>query len=342
MESLNALLTLIGLALLLFTVYLANAVQAAGESESALLHGLLLIVIVFTSSLSAGIVQAALTGDTEAFGRPLPVGAGLLLAALTLALLIGGLGLIGRASWRQRLARWLPGCKADSPVHLTAAVLCLALLVYTIANLVASGGVAGIAEGLAADGIRLSEVVINQVLWVIAALLGVGLWLRRTPSAVAQRLGLRVPTLDDLVWGASVGIGGVVLVLLLGAIGALFSDPAALAEQSAAAQQIAAAFATLPSALVMALTVSIGEEVLFRGALQPIFGVAVTSVFFVALHTQYALTPATFGLLLVTFGFAWLRQQHSTTAAIVAHFVYNFLQLALVIAAARLLENGVP
>jgi membrane protease YdiL (CAAX protease family) len=86
--------------------------------------------------------------------------------------------------------------------------------------------------------------------------------------------------------------------------------------------------------------VALGEEVFFRGALQPVFGLGLTSVFFALLHTQYTLTPASAGIFLVSLGMGWLRQRYSTTAAIFAHFAYNFIQLALVALANMALNGG--
>jgi uncharacterized protein len=68
---------------------------------------------------------------------------------------------------------------------------------------------------------------------------------------------------------------------------------------------------------------------LFRGALQPVFGLWITSIFFALLHTQYTLTPASLTIVVVALGLGWLRRRYSTAASIVAHFVYNFVLLAL-------------
>ena len=110
---------------------------------------------------------------------------------------------------------------------------------------------------------------------------------------------------------------------------ALFVTPEQLAEQTAASQQLAQSFDTLPMILLLAVSVAIGEEVLFRGALQPIFGIGLTSAFFALLHTQYTLTPASFGIFFVSLGIGWLRFRSNTMAAMSAHFVYNFIQLFL-------------
>ena len=75
----------------------------------------------------------------------------------------------------------------------------------------------------------------------------------------------------------------------------------------------------------MAVIPAVSEEVFYRGALQPILGVMLSSLFFTITHTQYGLTPATLILFVVSLGFAWLRLRYHTSAAIFAHAVFNFL-----------------
>jgi membrane protease YdiL (CAAX protease family) len=83
--------------------------------------------------------------------------------------------------------------------------------------------------------------------------------------------------------------------------------------------------------LLLSVIVAIGEEVFFRGALQPIFGNVLTTIIFTALHTQYTLTPATILIVATSLALGWLRSRYSTSASIIAHFVYNFIQLAIAV-----------
>jgi uncharacterized protein len=103
--------------------------------------------------------------------------------------------------------------------------------------------------------------------------------------------------------------------------------------QSRAAESLAQAFATLPLAFILSSSAAIGEEIFYRGALQPVFGNLVTSVFFAVMHTQVLLTPGVVLIFIVSYVLGVLRARQSTTAAIIAHFVYNFVQLLLLILA---------
>ena len=53
------------------------------------------------------------------------------------------------------------------------------------------------------------------------------------------------------------------------------------------------------------------------------------ALIFALTHMQYALTPATLIILGVAVAFGWIRMRYNTTVAIVTHFFYNFIPLAL-------------
>ena len=121
------------------------------------------------------------------------------------------------------------------------------------------------------------------------------------------------------------------LSIVLGAVWSALTPAADLKAQTVAAEQIGRAINTLPLALLVSLTSAIGEEIFFRGALQPVFGIPLTSVFFALFHIQYTLTPASVLIFVVALGLGWLRSRYSTSASIIAHFVYNFVPLTLAI-----------
>ena len=81
---------------------------------------------------------------------------------------------------------------------------------------------------------------------------------------------------------------------------------------------------------LVAFTAGVGEELLFRGALQPIFGNLIVSIFFVMMHSQYILTPASLIILLVSLVFGFLRTYYTTPSAMMAHFVYNFTPFVII------------
>lgn len=326
------------------TTYVANQHQVTGEYERllrALQYGILAMMIAFSFTIlqfslieSAGVADMADSPPVQVDGL-----AGSAHFAFSLALGYAVLRIINSDEWRMRLQQLLgrtAGFNPQSPVHITAVILTATMLSLTIGQLILSGGVSGLAQTYETQGVSLRDVVFNQVIWLVFALLGVGLFLRRTPSETMARLGLRFPTTSDVIWGVGIGLLSFGLIIVFGLISVALFSPEQLESQNAASAQIARAFGTVPAAFLMSAAVAVGEEVLFRGALQPVFGVAFTSIFFVVLHVQYALSPATIALLAVTLLLAYLRRARSTTAAIIAHFVYNFIQLWLATLASSL------
>jgi hypothetical protein len=75
---------------------------------------------------------------------------------------------------------------------------------------------------------------------------------------------------------------------------------------------------------------------LFRGALQPVFGILGTSIVFAVSHTQYGLTPATLTVFLLSLVLGVIRQRSNTTVAIFVHAGYNFLLGLLALLASTL------
>jgi hypothetical protein len=71
--------------------------------------------------------------------------------------------------------------------------------------------------------------------------------------------------------------------------------------------------------------VGIGEELLFRGALQPRYGIILTSILFALLHSQYGFTFITLGTFVLGCVLGVLAKRYGTTHSIIAHSLYNTL-----------------
>ncbi len=332
MDIFSLIITFIGIAYIGFTMYLANQ-EAVTPQRGGLLRGLLYGVAGLAFVYNFIILQSAfLPADPQS--PPIGVTAALISFGLTMILSIISAQIVASELARTRLRRWLPGSASYDPnsvVHTTAVVLVLALISLTVGQFVMGGGISGLAQNLAAEGVNYGDMVFEESLWVFAALLGVGFMLRRTPQQTLIRLGLRLPTRENIRAGIVTGLALYGLVIVMGIIWTLTVSPEQLQQQTAASQQLARSFNSLGIALVISLAVGIGEEIFFRGALQPVFGNLPTSLVFAVLHTQYTLTPATILILVTSLGFGWVRSRYNTSASIIAHFVYDFVQLALAI-----------
>lgn len=327
MDLVSAIAALSGLALVGVTIYAANQEQA--QHEAPQLSRWLLYVHVFTMFM---LMPAAFLAVTEPELQT-PSLLAWLAAALIVPCVALAYGVIVSAGLRRRIQRLIGSAgsyDAQSGVHTTAVVMAILVLLILIVPFILGGGIQGYAEAIQEAPPNLSEPAVLALLQVTAAFLGVGLLIRRSPAQSLARLGLRLPTRQDVLVGAGVGFG---LMLLANVFVAVWQalDAERMAEQTRAAEQLVSAYATLPLAFLLALCAAVGEETLIRGALQPVFGIFASSVFFALLHTQHLVTPGLLLIFLISVTFGVVRQRYSTSAAIIAHFVYNFVPLALVI-----------
>ncbi len=241
-------------------------------------------------------------------------------AGIVIALMGGWGALVSFLRVRQWLARWLP-LKPKSPVH----ALALMLSAYLVGNTMLTLTQGGLAEMVAtAEAANLGDLVLQQALFVVLSLFGVGLLVRRKGQAISTRLGLLPMS------GAQIRLGlrwiGILVVLqwVAGAVWAFFAP-----EESQMVQEISGElFANMNSVwdwFVVALAAGMGEEILFRGALQPVFGLWATSLLFAIAHVQYGITPVMLVVFIIGLALGWIRERTNTSVAIFVHFGYNFI-----------------
>lgn len=261
-----------------------------------------------------------LANQDAAKGRRSP-----LMAVLTVGLLnIDGLWRLFDIIVKRLSFADTPAFDPDNLVHRTAAFLML-LALLVIAALSLAPDMASEGAGQDAAG-ALLELIGGGALFLGAGFLGVGWLIRRSLPGVLRRLGLQEPTLRDAGIGLAVGLGLWVFSTAAVAIWEYAVPAEVFQQQTAEARQFYDAFSgSLATALFLALMPALSEEIFFRGALQPVFGIFLSSLFFTATHLQYALTPALLILFVVSLGFSWLRLRCHTSAAIIAHAAFNFL-----------------
>lgn len=225
---------------------------------------------------------------------------------------------------RRGLARIL-SVDADNPVHTTAFVFVIYLVGGTFAQFAID-----ISTLLAEAGTQITvrDLWIQGVLFTAFGLVGVGLFIRRSGGEALGRLGLVMPTRRQLV----IAMGAVVGFLLLDFVVsyAWFAiDPASYNQLSDLTGELFKNLATPLGALSIGLTAGIGEEILFRGALQPRFGIILTSILFALGHTQYALSPALLEVFLIGLVLGIIRARENTTTTVLIHIAYNSLNVLL-------------
>lgn len=224
------------------------------------------------------------------------------------------------------------GFDPHSYVHMVAMVGCLYFLGLQTISFISAGGLTGLAESYA-GGISAGELLLNAFPFIVLALLGVGWGTRRNWTQVRQRLGLYWPEPK----GALIALATVLILFMyvaaLSTIWMALVSKETYEEQTKASEALAESVNSVGLAFLLAATAAIGEEIAYRGALQPVFGLWPTAIVFTLTHAQYTLTPAWLIILGVSLAFGWLRDHYGTGTSIIAHFLYNFVPLALSLAA---------
>jgi len=75
--------------------------------------------------------------------------------------------------------------------------------------------------------------------------------------------------------------------------------------------------------LTLGLAAALGEESVFRGALQPRFGLILTAILFALMHSNYGITLSTVLVFGVGIVLGLLRLRYNTTTSMLAHAIYN-------------------
>ncbi|NDJ79202.1 MAG: CPBP family intramembrane metalloprotease [Chloroflexi bacterium] len=232
------------------------------------------------------------------------------------------------------------GFNPASTVHMVALIMCVYFWGVQVINFILGGGLEGVAEGFEGS-ITVMDLIINGLPQVLLPILGVGIGLRRNWPQTRQRLGLQMPDLEGAVMAFAATFVLLVFVFFSSIIWQELVSEETLEEQTQASEALADSIGGIGIAFLIAVQAGVGEEIAFRGALQPVFGFWATTALFVLTHMQYTLTPAALIILGVAMVFGWLRQRYNTTVAIMAHFLYDFVLLALSLLAGEYVEESI-
>ena len=310
---------LLGLVLIFSLIFVANATEAQGSARLKRIFNWILLLVnlpIFLLGLTLLLVSPEQLEATQldlAFSAYRPAGLVLLVSA------VWGL-LVTLPEVRRLFARWLP-LNPGSAVH----ALALVLAGYLVGNSVVSltqGGLEGLAQTSSAA--TIFDVVASELLYATVGLAGVGIFIRREGWKLLDRIGLQVPTGAQLRRSLRWVFLLVALQWLAGAL-FLLTDP----QQAEALENLNTLLLgnmdTVGEWFLLAVSAAIGEEILFRGAIQPVFGLWATSLLFALAHIQYGFTIATVLVFGIGVALGLIRQRYNTSIAIFVHFSYNFL-----------------
>lgn len=229
----------------------------------------------------------------------------------------------------------LIGFRPESLVHTWAAILVVQFAGLQFASFAESGGLSGVAENI---GVTYMSLLSNFLPALLIPILGVGIFIRRNWRDSMRRLGVEsMSFLQIIASGVTVFLLLFGLIIMVGIWASVVSQET-IEEQTEASSALGDSITTIWLALMVAGTAAIGEELAFRGALQPVFGLWATAIIFTVVHIQYTLTPASLFIFLVAVTLGYIRRYFNTTTAMVVHFFYNLIPLLFALGAEEATE----
>lgn len=163
----------------------------------------------------------------------------------------------------------------------------------------------------------------QNLTFLVMGVIGVGYLSRRSLRASLIRLGIVVPTVRQVLIGIGVAIAMVPLVIAIEALASSLGLGASAGVERLTEQLIGPLTQNMAGILTLGLAAAIGEETIFRGALQPRFGLVFTALLFALLHSQYGLSFSTVAVFAVGLVLGVMRMRMNTTTTMITHAVYN-------------------
>jgi hypothetical protein len=227
---------------------------------------------------------------------------------------------------RRLLSRLIPIDPA-SIVHAVALSYVSLLLINLLVTLgMGLNNLAEMLEQSSAAGVAFNPIPglwAQDITWVVMALIGVGWLARRGLAAALERLAIVRPTLGQ----TALGVGAALLLIpIIVGLEFGFSRVGITTDASVerlAEQMLGPLLTSAGGILTLGLAAAIGEESIFRGALQPRFGLLFTAILFALTHSNYGLSLSSALVFLVGLVLGIIRQRTNTTTTMILHAVYN-------------------
>ncbi|MGN6032128.1 MAG: lysostaphin resistance A-like protein [Thermomicrobiales bacterium] len=229
-------------------------------------------------------------------------------------------------SFRKALARVTP-LDPTSPIDMSGlacilVVIAFSGLQYTITDAApASTGDLSVVDTLAA-------LISSFVAFVVIAYLCVGYRVWRSFPEATARLGITKPSPRTV----ALAIAAVIPAFFLSMIGSALTvafQPGYADSLRETVDQMTTGVQNPVGAIVLGFTTGVGEEALFRGAIQPRFGIVLASLTWTLLHAQYGLSFVLVGLFAIGILLGYIRKYMGTTAAMITHGLYNVIVVLL-------------
>lgn len=319
-----------GLFILIYLPFVALVVLANfGEKHAVaryLTYGMLLVVNGLVGLIGMLLIVAGLFGP-QVWAEVAPEMGLVDWGAIGLVLLATSIvaSLLLLPPLRRLLVRLRLNIDPGSCVHATALALATLLVGFSLTNLWLIPLVAAQPEAIP---ITPQDVWVQELAFALLGVAGVGVFVRRDLRGTLERLKLRGLSPGD----AGLGVGMLAVLLAFAwAVSMVWSRlwPQSYQEVGRISELLFGNLQSPIGALTLGLAAGLGEEVLFRGALQPRFGLLLTTLLFTVSHTQYTVSPVLVEIFVVGLVLGLVRDRRSTTLAILVHAAYNVMQVVL-------------
>lgn len=215
-----------------------------------------------------------------------------------------------------------------SPIDLCG----LALIVWVMSFFAITAVQSGPPEVGGTGGDALTDnlfwLILNAVTFVAIAYVAVGYRIYRNGAEATERLGLKVPDLKTLAISIALVIPCFILSIIGSALTVAF-QPDIVDNLEETMDQMTSGLDNPIGALLIGLSAGVGEEVLFRGAIQPRFGIVIAALFWTSLHVQYDFSFVLVGLFAVGLVLGFQRKYLGTASAVITHAAYNMLVVGI-------------
>ncbi len=227
----------------------------------------------------------------------------------------------------RRLVARFTAIDPANPVHAVALAMSFLVLVNLFATLALGlDNLAGMLETSQAAGGEANPAPglwVQNIAFLLISFVGVGWLATRTLRGAVNRLGLAVPTVGQAVLGVLAGLLLVPAIIAMEYAASQVGLGANPDVERLTEQLIGPLTMSIPGILTLGLAAALGEESIFRGALQPRFGLLLTTLLFALLHSQYGFSFSTVAVFGVGLVLGLLRLRANTTTAMITHAVYN-------------------
>jgi len=176
----------------------------------------------------------------------------------------------------------------------------------------------------AVEGVDYSTLIVQLLAFIGLSYVVVGTNLKRSFEQANRRLGLARPTWRTV----AAGTGFFFLTILVNGLAGVLTEvfqPDTNNEIQQGLEDLTGEFRSPLGAVAIGVSAGVGEELFFRGALQPKFGPVLTSLCFALLHTNYGISFVTLGVFGMGMIFGFMRLRYGTVAAMITHALVNFV-----------------